>query len=227
MNEMKNDTSKSPAQGTGSDTVSAARISAGTSVGMAGQSPMPHDQRGDAGSGSGSSGQSNWAQGATSGVGQGASRLSRSGTDKARHTSSGDLSDKASDALEQTSEWARDQYEYGSRQLDQAREQSMRQLRQARGGIERFVSDNPLMVGVMGLAAGLAIGALLPRTRQEDRAFGRWADEVRDQGLRYARDATQRGREYMDEALGGGESEDEWRPEDGGVRSSSPRYQNH
>src|SRR3712207_8903503 len=61
------------------------------------------------------------------------------------------------------------------------------------------------MVGVMGLAAGLVIGALLPRTRQEDRAFGRWADEVREQGMRYARDATQRGREYVEEALGGGE----------------------
>ncbi|MDQ4136203.1 MAG: hypothetical protein M3158_08480, partial [Pseudomonadota bacterium] len=87
-----------------------------------------------------------------------------------------------------------------------------------------------LMVGVMGLAAGLVIGALLPRTRQEDRAFGRWADEVRQQGMRYARDATQRGREYVEEALGGAESEEEdWHPEEdnrGSIRSA-PRYQNH
>jgi hypothetical protein len=88
------------------------------------------------------------------------------------------------------------------------------------------------MVGVVGLAAGLVIGALLPRTRHEDRAFGHWADEVRDQGLRYAREATQRGREYVEEALGSDsdDSEDEWRPDEdrgGAIRSSGPRYQNH
>jgi ElaB/YqjD/DUF883 family membrane-anchored ribosome-binding protein len=142
------------------------------------------------------------------------------------------MRDSAGETVEQASEWARNQYEQGSRQLDQARDRSMRQFRQARGGIERYVSENPLMVGVVGLAAGLVIGALLPRTRHEDRAFGRWADDVRDQGLRYAREATQRGREYVEEALGGDsdDSGDEWRPEEdrgGGVRSSGPRYQNH
>jgi len=82
----------------------------------------------------------------------------------------------------------------------------------------------------MGLAAGLVIGALLPRTRHEDRAFGRWSDEVRDEGMRYARDATQRGREYVEDAHGGDADDEEWRPEverRGGIRSSGPRYQNH
>jgi hypothetical protein len=129
----------------------------------------------------------------------------------------------------QASDWARDQYDQGARQLDQARQQSMRQLRQAGNGIERFVSENPLAVGVMGLAAGLVIGALLPRTQREDQTFGRWADEVREQGMRYAREATQRGRDYVEGALGGDESEDDWRPEEdrSRVRGAGPRYQNH
>ena len=132
--------------------------------------------------------------------------------------------------MEQASDWTREQYRQGARQLYQARDQSVRQLRSAQTGIERFATENPLMVGVMGLAAGLVIGALLPRTRHEDRAFGRWSDEVRDQGMRYARDATQRGREYVEDALGGDADDEEWRPEDerrGGIRSSGPRYQNH
>jgi hypothetical protein len=224
MSDMKSDAPRSPStsnpQGTGSDTVSAANISAGTSVGNAGQPPMPREQRSDFGSSDRSSGSSTWSQG--SGTAHGAGRSA---------SSSGDLRERASGAMDQASDWARDQYDSGSRHLDQAREQSMRQFRQARGGIERFVSENPLMVGVMGLAAGLAIGALLPRTRQEDRAFGRWADEVRDQGMRYAREATQRGREYVDEALGSGDSGEDWHPDDeggsGNIRSSSPRYQNH
>jgi ElaB/YqjD/DUF883 family membrane-anchored ribosome-binding protein len=200
-------------QGSGWDTASAARISAGTSAGTVGQPPRPQEYRGASGSAGGQgSTQSNQS------YAQGASDLA------------GDVRDRAGETLEQASDWAREQYEQGSRQLDRARDQSMRQLQQARGGIERFVSQNPLMVGVVGLAAGLVIGALLPRTRQEDRAFGEWSDQVRDQGLRYAREATQRGREYVEEALGN-DSDEEWRPEDdkrgGGVRQSGPRYQNH
>jgi ElaB/YqjD/DUF883 family membrane-anchored ribosome-binding protein len=224
MDETKRDNApKSPvtstAQGSGSDTVSAARISAGTSVGNAGQSPMPQSTQGSASPASRGSGQTHAGSGS-----------SQSMADSLRQTT-GDLRERAGDAVGQASDWAQDQYERGSRQLDQVRDQSMQQFRQARGSIERFVSENPLMVGVVGLAAGLVIGALLPRTRQEDRAFGQWADQVRDQGLRYAREATQRGREYVEEALGG-DSEDsggEWRPEDEGrgIRSSGPRYQNH
>jgi ElaB/YqjD/DUF883 family membrane-anchored ribosome-binding protein len=143
------------------------------------------------------------------------------------------LSERAGEAFEDASDWAREQYEQGARQFDRVRDQSLQQFRQARGGIERFVNENPLMVGIVGLAAGLVIGALLPRTRQEDRAFGQWADQVRDQGWRYAREATQRGREYMEEALGGNSEDErgEWRPDEsegrGGIRSSGPRYQNH
>jgi hypothetical protein len=63
------------------------------------------------------------------------------------------------------------------------------------------VDDNPLLVGVVGVAAGLLLGALLPRTRQEDRNIGPWADEMRDQGLRYAREVTNIGREFVQTAL--------------------------
>jgi ElaB/YqjD/DUF883 family membrane-anchored ribosome-binding protein len=233
MNEMnKDDASRLPGtsgpQGSGSDTLSAANISAGTSVGNAGQPAAPVYQSGSTGaSGQGSGGQSsgsqgtgsqNWAQGSTGApphTGGGSAYSSTSGGNQG----SGDLRGRAGQIMNETSDWARSQYGQGARQLDLAR-----------SGLERFARENPLMIGVMGVAAGLVIGALLPRTRHEDRAFGRWADEVRQQGMRYAREATQRGREYVEEALGG-DSEDEWRPgEDEGrgrVRSSGPRYQNH
>ncbi|MDP4005797.1 hypothetical protein [Methylobacterium sp. NEAU K] len=74
-------------------------------------------------------------------------------------------------------------------------------LQRGRSAVERFVDDNPLLVGVVGVAAGLLLGALLPRTRQEDRNIGPWADEVRDQGLRYAREVTSMGREFVQTAL--------------------------
>lgn len=101
---------------------------------------------------------------------------------------------RAGEAYERASSWAEERYDaYGRR--------SRQSLYGARSSAERFVSENPALVGVMGLAAGLLLGSLLPRTRHEDRAFGHWADEVRDQGLRYAREATQRGREFVEETL--------------------------
>jgi hypothetical protein len=76
------------------------------------------------------------------------------------------------------------------------------------------VAENPIMVGLVGLAAGLLLGALLPRTRREDEMFGEWADEVREQGLRYAHDAAQRGRDYVEDNLMG-EDAGFGRPESG------------
>lgn len=100
----------------------------------------------------------------------------------------------AGDAYESATDWASERYDQYGRRTSQG-------FRGARSSTEQFVSENPVLVGVIGLAAGLLLGSLLPRTRPEDRAFGHWADEVRDQGLRYARDVTQRGREFVEETL--------------------------
>ena len=232
MNETNKDDaarSTSSPQRSGSDTASAANISAGTSVGNAGQPATPYGQSAGAGAGGQGSGGSDWQNRSASASSQGAGGTGYSAGGSAGQAGGG-LREQAADALNDASDWTREQYRQGARQLYQARNRSIGQFRAARGGVERFVTENPLMVGVVGLAAGLVIGALLPRTRQEDRAFGRWADEVREQGMRYARDATQRGREYVEEALGGSDSEDDWRPEEegrGNIRSAGPRYQNH
>jgi ElaB/YqjD/DUF883 family membrane-anchored ribosome-binding protein len=141
----------------------------------------------------------------------------------------------ARDAYEQASSMASDAYDRGSRYYDEAAQRSLEGFGQARRGMERFVAENPMMVGVIGLAAGLVIGALLPRTRQEDRTLGRWADEVREQGMRYARDMAHRGREMIDETFSGDDDRDDWRGQggqggqgrQGGQRSQGGRYQPH
>ncbi|HEY7385587.1 MAG TPA: hypothetical protein VH743_18150 [Beijerinckiaceae bacterium] len=153
------------------------------------------------------------------------SEMARNAAESVRQTT-GDLRERTGETMEQATQWARDHYQEGTRQMDDMRKRSMQQMERARGGIERFVSENPMMVGVMGLAAGLLIGALLPRTRQEDRFFGQWADDLRDQGVRYAKEAAQRSRELVEEAVSG--AGDYAADEDRGEsRSSGPRYQNH
>ncbi|GGC76796.1 DUF3618 domain-containing protein [Marinobacter halophilus] len=49
-------------------------------------------------------------------------------------------------------------------------------LRDAREGYIKTLREQPLMVGVLAVAAGAALGALLPRTSTEDRVLGEWSD---------------------------------------------------
>jgi len=109
--------------------------------------------------------------------------------------------DKAEVAYDEARGRAGDLHRRHMRQLDDLTVQGLDGLRRSRTQVERFVEDNPLLVGVVGVAAGLLLGALLPRTRQEDRSLGPYADEVREEGLRYAREMTHRGREFVQSAL--------------------------
>jgi ElaB/YqjD/DUF883 family membrane-anchored ribosome-binding protein len=208
--------------------------------------------------GSGGGGSSGGGQGGLADQARGAAdtvkQTAQSAAETARQAASqvqeraGDLYEQASDqagqayeqateyarsAYDQASNWASGAYEQGSRYAESAR-RAIPDVRQARGSIERFVGENPILVGVVGLAAGLLIGALLPRTRREDQTFGRWADEVRDQGMRYARDMAHRGREFVEDTIGGdddqfGSPNTDWRSGDQRRQRSGPsgRFQNH
>jgi ElaB/YqjD/DUF883 family membrane-anchored ribosome-binding protein len=214
-------------KGSGSDTVSAAKISAGTSVGTVGQSPpMPHAQGGagnpaqsstlashtstplggqsankDQHSAAGQSGRSQGGQGQS----KGAADTMKQGAEQVR--------ERADEAYDDAKEWMRETYESatswasdamgGSNRTGGGRRRAVGNLGNTRRNVQEYVAQNPVMVGLVGLAAGLLLGALLPRTRRENEMFGEWADEVREQGMRYAHDVTQRGREYVEEAFSG------------------------
>lgn len=121
-------------------------------------------------------------------------------TGKAREGLKG-ASETARDAYDKASDWGRDRYRTTSRSMSEASRRSAAQLATSKRGVEAFVEENPVMVGVVGLAAGLLLGALLPGTARENQVFGRYADEVRDQGLRYARDLAEQGKSYVEESL--------------------------
>lgn len=117
----------------------------------------------------------------------------------------GEAADEARDRIRSAygdaRSWAEDARQGGLRRIDALTDRSRDGLDRGRTAVEQFVNENPLLVGVVGVAAGLLLGALLPRTRQEDRNLGPFADEMRDQGLRYAREFTSRGREFVHNAL--------------------------
>lgn len=147
------------------------------------------------------------ARSAAEGIGARASDLRDQAADRASELKDrvSDAADsaraRASGAYEGARSWASDQYDTHRRRASDLADHGARRLQESRTATERFVSENPLLVGVVGLAAGLLLGALLPRTRQEDRALGPYADDLRDQGIRYARDLTHRGRAFVETAL--------------------------
>ena len=154
------------------------------------------------GGGTGASGNGTSRPGAASGSGSGSGSGSvlETATSTAREglKSAADAARSATEAARST---ASGYYDRASRTVGDARRRSGAQVTRHRRGVEAFVEENPVMVGVVGLAAGLLIGALLPSTRRENQVFGRYADEVREQGLRYARDLAEQGRSMVEENL--------------------------
>jgi ElaB/YqjD/DUF883 family membrane-anchored ribosome-binding protein len=120
----------------------------------------------------------------------------KSATDAAR--SAAETARSAAGAARDTASQA---YDQATRSVSEARRRSAQHITRGRRGVEALVEENPVMIGVAGLAAGLLLGALLPSTRRENQVFGRYADEVRDQGLRYARDLAHQGRQFVEENL--------------------------
>ncbi len=227
MADPKNEAGKTPSTGKpmGTDTGAGGKVSAGTSVGNIGEPPMPHVQ------GSASTSQGSGATHASSGTGggqgsgQSQGQASQRSSQQNAQGQGGSMADKAQqaadqvrqrageayegasdwaqDTYERVSDWASDSYEQQRRRMNRMGGRSARAFGQARGGIQDYVAENPMVVGLVGLAAGLLLGALLPRTRRENEFFGEWADEVRNQGMRYAREAANRGREYVEETFSG------------------------
>lgn len=109
--------------------------------------------------------------------------------------------DAAKAATGSARDGASEAYGRASRTVGDAGRRSAAEFSRRRRGVEAFVEENPVMVGVVGLAAGLLVGALLPGTRRENSAFGRYADEVRDQGMRYARELAEQGKSMVEENL--------------------------
>jgi hypothetical protein len=75
------------------------------------------------------------------------------------------------ETIGQTAESLRDG---ASRAASIAREQ----VDYARGGVDRLLHEQPLLLGALGLAAGALMGALLPTTEQEDRFLGEARDKT-------------------------------------------------
>ncbi len=60
------------------------------------------------------------------------------------------------------------------------RDESGRLMHDARDTVSRLAREQPLVVAAAGLAVGVAIAALIPRSKLEDRWMGEASDAVKD-----------------------------------------------
>jgi ElaB/YqjD/DUF883 family membrane-anchored ribosome-binding protein len=108
---------------------------------------------------------------------------------------------RASDVYDDAADAARESYRTVTRGAARMRRNAPNSPGQAGRMVSSYIEENPIMVGVLGLAAGLILGSIIPGTRRENEVFGRYADDVKDQGLRYARDLAEQGKHYVEEGL--------------------------
>jgi hypothetical protein len=131
-----------------------------TGSGQSSQGPehLRHQDK-DAGKGLGSQGAGGGQSGQSgSGSAMDTARQAAQSAGETVRDAVGQASQAASEAAGQATEWARgaasSAYEQSARQFETVR-RAMPDVRQYGGSVQRFVSENPVLVGVVGLATGL------------------------------------------------------------------------
>ena len=73
---------------------------------------------------------------------------------------------------------------------------------QAQRTFSRVLENEPLLIGAIGLAVGVAIGASLPHTDTEDRGIGPYRDKALEKGKEIAQETMQQAGEVAQAAYG-------------------------
>lgn len=113
------------------------------------------------------------ASAAASTVSNTASRV----TDGASHLA-GRAADAAGGAWRSASDTAASLGSRTAETTQRLRERASHLGHQGRSGLETMMRDQPLLLGILGLAVGAAFGAALPRSETEDRLLGETRDSV-------------------------------------------------
>jgi hypothetical protein len=85
----------------------------------------------------------------------------------------------------------------GAQQLGREMQKQTDQLTRQLGSL---FEQQPLIAGALAFAAGAALGAALPHTREEDKLVGRQADALRSDAAHVASDLYDKGKEQVSEA---------------------------
>lgn len=108
------------------------------------------------------------------------------------------LAETGRDSLEHTAQVARETYEDMVERLENAYHdgfaEGRRALQRSADSASSFAREHPLAVVALGVAGGILLGALLPRSRTEERLIGPYADDIADRAQNYRAKAIGEGR---------------------------------
>lgn len=131
---------------------------------------------------------------------------------------SSSFTERASDALDRVSQTAASTRDSASRSIHaatetwaqaagsvrdrarQAAETGRRQAERARQGFDYMLREQPLALGVIGLAVGAAVAAAVPRTRREDEWMGAASDRVTEQAKELGKEQLEKARQMASES---------------------------
>jgi len=82
-----------------------------------------------------------------------------------------------------------------------AQDQAVRLGHAAQDQFQHLVQEQPLVLGVLGVAIGAALGAAMPRTHMEDEIMGEASDRLMHQARETGREIRETGREIMHEGI--------------------------
>jgi ElaB/YqjD/DUF883 family membrane-anchored ribosome-binding protein len=97
--------------------------------------------------------------------------------EKASHLADS-ASEKMGDAKQRAAAGTSDARDTLKATSDRAQDALLRQGRNLQGTVEYMLKEQPLALAAIGIALGAAIGAALPKTRQEDKLFGQTRDKL-------------------------------------------------
>ncbi len=110
----------------------------------------------------------------------------------------GGVSQSVSDRMQRMSEKARQTRRSArewSHRVGEAGHRSRERVQQARSNFSQAVETQPLLLGVLGIAAGILFGAMLPRTRREDAVLGPAKESLKEQAVETGREQVEKGRQ--------------------------------
>jgi ElaB/YqjD/DUF883 family membrane-anchored ribosome-binding protein len=84
---------------------------------------------------------------------------------------------------------------------------AQQQAQQAASGFQQLLQENPLTVGVVGLALGAAVGLAIPETQAEDQLMGQARGTLMDKAQQTAQDTAQKVQNIAQEAVGAAKQE--------------------
>jgi ElaB/YqjD/DUF883 family membrane-anchored ribosome-binding protein len=107
---------------------------------------------------------------------------------------------RAEEMVERGQQRAGEFVERGQEQVQHVAEEAQHRVSQARHRFEDMIEENPLAVGAIALATGVAIGLAIPETRQEHQVLGEARDTLLDRAQQSAEETMEKAQHVAEEA---------------------------